>query len=85
MLDKFKQLRELKKLQDELGKEKIEIENQGIKVIVNGQMEIEEIQINSELGKTEQEKLLKECINEAMNKMKMLMAQKMQQMPGMGI
>jgi len=83
MLDKFKQLRELKKLQNELSKERVEVEKQGIKVVVNGQMEIEEIQINTEPGKEQQEKILKDCINEAMNKMKMLMAQKMQQMPGM--
>lgn len=85
MLDKFKQLKELKKMQDDLAKESVEIEKQGIKVVVNGKMEIVDIQINAELQKEEQEKILKDCINEAMNKMKMIMAQKMQQMPGMGL
>ena len=85
MLDKFKQLKELKKMQDDLAKESVEVEKQGTRVVVNGKMEIEEILLNSELQKEEQEKVLKDCINEAMNKMKMLMAQKMQGMPGIGL
>ncbi|MDD5551964.1 MAG: YbaB/EbfC family nucleoid-associated protein [Candidatus Pacebacteria bacterium] len=84
MLDKLKQLKELKKMQDELAKEMVEVEKQGTKVVINGKMEIEEIVLNSELQKEEQEKILKDCINEAMNKMKIKMAQRMQQMPGMG-
>ena len=85
MLDKFKQLRELKKMQDELEKEKSEVEKQGTKVVVNGKMEIEEVVLNSDLQKEEQEKILKDCANQAMDKMKMIMAQKMQQMPGIGL
>lgn len=84
MLDKLKQLRELKKIQDDLGKERIEVEKRGIRVIINGKMEIEEIILNSELSKEDQEKVLRDCVNEAMNKMKILMAQKVQQMPGIG-
>jgi DNA-binding protein YbaB len=81
MLDKFKQLRNLKKLQDELSKEKVEVEKEGIKVVVNGEMKIEEIFLNGNLSKEKQEKILKDCINEAMDRMKFRMAQKMQEMP----
>jgi len=81
MLDKFKQLRNLKKLQDELSKEKVEVEKEGIKVVVNGEMKIEEIFLNGNLLKEKQEKILKDCINEAMDRMKFRMAQKMQEMP----
>lgn len=84
MLDKLKQLKELKKMQDELAKEMVEVEKQGTKVVINGKMEIEEIVLNSELQKEEQEKILKSCINDAMYQMKIKMAQKMQQTPGMG-
>lgn len=84
MFGKFKQLKDLKRLQDEFEKEKVEVEKQGIKVIVNGKMEIEEIFLNPELSKEEQEIVIRECVNEAINKIKMLMAQRMQQMPGMG-
>lgn len=84
MLDKLKQLKELKKMQDEFAKEMVEVEKQGTKVVINGKMEIEEIILNPELQKEEQEKILKDCINDAMHQMKIKMAQKMQQMPGMG-
>ena len=72
-------------MQDELEKERIAVKKQGTKVVINGKMEIEEISLNLESQKEEQEKILRECINEAMNKMKTLMAQKMQQMPGIGL
>jgi DNA-binding protein YbaB len=85
MLDKFKQLKQLKSLQDSLEKEKVETEKRGVGVVINGKMEIEEIILNVELSKEEQEKILRDCINEAMGKMKMLMAQKMSQMNDMGL
>jgi DNA-binding protein YbaB len=84
MLDKLRQIKELKKMQDEFSKERIEVEKQGIKVIINGKMDVEEISLNSALSQQDQEKIIKECINEAMNKMKYSLAQKMSQMPGMG-
>lgn len=77
MFDKLKQLKELKDLQDSLVKEKTEVDKNGIRVVVNGKMEIEEIKLNPELQKEEQEKKLQECINEAMKKMQMAAAQKM--------
>jgi len=79
MFDKLKQLRELKELKDSLSQEKAEVEKSGVKVIVNGKMEIEEIQLNPNLSKEEQEKTLKECVNGAMKKIQMAIAQKMSQ------
>lgn len=84
MFDKLQQLKQLKDLQDSLGKEKIEIEKNGIKVVINGKMEIEEIQLSSDLAKEEQERVLKESLNEAMKKVQAMMAQKMSQMSGFG-
>lgn len=84
MFEKFKNLRELKDLQDSLQKEKTEVENQGIKVTVNGKMEIEEIQLNPGLAREEQESILKATINEAMKKVQMVAAQRMSQMKGFG-
>lgn len=77
MLDKLKQLKELKQMQGELEKERVEVEKNGIKVVLNGKMETEGIVLNSDLSKEEQEKLVKECINEAMKKVQMIAAQKM--------
>ena len=85
MFDKFKQLKQLKDLQDSLKDEKAEAGKEGIKVVVNGKMEIEEIQLNSELSKQEQERIIKECLNEAMKKIQVIAAQKMSQMQGFGL
>ena len=85
MFDKFKQLKQLKELQDSLKDEKEEVSREGIKVIVNGKMEIEEIELNQELSKEQQERIIKDCINEAMKKIQMVAAQKMSQMQGFGL
>ena len=82
MFDKLKQIKQLKELRDSLSQEREEIEKEGIKVIINGKMEIEDIQLNSDLSKEEQEKILKECINEAVKKIQTVLASKMSQMQG---
>ena len=84
MFDKLKQIKQLKELKDSLSQEKAEVEKKGIKVIVSGKMEIEEIQLNPDLSREEQEEILKECINEAMKKIQMIIAKKMSQTPGFG-
>jgi len=84
MFDKLKQLQQLKELRDSVSQEKAEVEKKGIRVIINGKMEIEEIQLNPDLSKEEQELVLKECLNESMKKIQMLLASKMSQMPGFG-
>ena len=80
MLDKLKQLKEFKDLQDKLSREKVEIEKRGTKLIMNGKLEVEEIILNSALSKEEQEKIIKECFNDGIKKIQMLAAQKMFQM-----
>ena len=58
--------------------EKIEVEERGTKIVVNGKMEIERVELNDELSKEEQETAVKDCFNGAMKKMQMIVAQKMQ-------
>ncbi len=70
MFEKFKQLKQVKNLQDALEKEKVENSKEGIKVVLNGKMEVEELQLNSSLSKEEQERYLKDCLNEALKKLK---------------
>jgi len=77
MFDKLKELSELKKIQSELGQEKTEVEKNGVKIVINGKMEIEEVVLNPELNKEEHEKVVKNCINEATKKMQMFAAKKM--------
>lgn len=85
MFDKLKQLKQMKELRDSLGKEKEEVEREGVKVIVNGKMEVEEIGLNPDLSKEEQERIVKECINDAMKKIQMAAAKRMSQMSGFGV
>ncbi len=80
MFDKFKEIQKLRELQSALSKESAEIEENGIKVTVNGKMEIEDIQLNQDLDKEDQERILKECINKAMKQIQMIAARQMSQM-----
>ncbi len=82
MFDKLKQLKELNRLRESLGQERIEAGKNGITVIVNGKMEIEKISLNPELKKEDQEAILKDCVNEALKKIQILVAQKMSQVAG---
>lgn len=79
MFDKLKQMKQLKDLQDSLKKEEVEYEKNGVKVTINGKMEILEIKLNSELDIQTQERVLKDCINEVMKKVQMVAAQKLSQ------
>ena len=65
MLDQFKKIAELKKLQDSFKKEKINVEKEGVSVEMNGNFEVENIKINPELGIEKQQEILKKCLNEA--------------------
>jgi len=65
IFDKFKQIAELKKLQDGFKKEKITVEKRGVSATLNGNFEVEEIKLNPELSLDEQQDLLKQCLNEA--------------------
>lgn len=84
MFDKFKQLKQMKELRDSLSKEKEEIEKNGIRAVVNGKMEVEEVHLNPDLDKEEQERLIRECINEGFKKIQNNAAKKMLQTPGFG-
>lgn len=79
MFEKFRQLAKLKQIQDLLLREKIEVEREGVKVVLNGKMEIEKLELNSELPKERQEIILKDCFNEALSKLKRVLAQKFSQ------
>jgi len=75
MFDNLKKIAELKKIQDTFKKEKIETEKRGVRVVINGNLEFEEIKLNPELNIEDQQTALKECINEAKEAMQKKMAQ----------
>lgn len=77
MFDKLKQLAQAKGLSDEIKKEIVIVEKQGFRVAIRGDFSVEEIIINGDLPKIEQEKLLKEFFNEAVKELQMRLAKKM--------
>ncbi len=83
MFDKLKDLKKLKDLESSLGKEIMEKEKDGIKVVINGRSEIVSISLNPELGKERQEQVLKDLINDVSKDAKMLMARKAVEITGM--
>ena len=80
MFDKLKQMKELKSLQDEIKKESYDIEKNGVKLSMNGGMELIEIHLNPELSQEQQEQIIMQAYNELIKKVQVAMAQKFQGM-----
>ena len=74
MFDNLKKLHELKKMQDSFKKEKLTVEKRGIVVTMNGNFEVEEVRLNSELNIQDQQQALKEVLNEARENMQKTLA-----------
>ncbi len=91
MFSKLKQFKDLrnqaKTMQNALAEEIISEEKNGVKITLNGNLEVTEIITNEELSKKDQEKALVDSINGAIKKAQKIMAKKMQEMggfPGLG-
>jgi DNA-binding protein YbaB len=86
MFSKLKQFKDLrsqaKTMQDALGKESVSEEKNGVKIKMNGNMEVLEVEINDSLDKASQEQAVKSCVNGAIKQAQRLMAKKMQDMGG---
>jgi len=87
MFNKLKQLKDLrsqaKNIQNVLAEETIEAEKSGIKIVMNGNMEVKSLTINSDIAKESLEGILKNLINDAIKKTQKVMAKKMQDMGGL--
>ena len=77
MFDNFKKIAELKKMQDSFKQEHLTVEKRGVKVTMNGNFEVEEITLNSELSIQDQQDTLKQVLNEARENIQKTLAQKM--------
>lgn len=77
MFDNIKKLQELKKLQDEFKKETVTVEKRGVAVTLNGNFEVMDIKLNPELSADDQQNVLKDCLNEAREKIQKTLAGKM--------
>ena len=86
MFGKLKQLKDLrsqaKTMQNALSGEKIEMEKNGVKLVMNGNMEVTGLEISSDSQKEELAKTIKSLVNDAIKKTQRLMAKKMQEMGG---
>ena len=78
MFDFMKQVSQLRQLQSQMKNERLEKEKDGIRVVVNGEMRIEEIRLNPDLPPEEQSQLLKNIINDAFEEIQKRLASKLQ-------
>jgi len=77
MFDKLKQIHQLQEIKKTLEKERKEMTQNGVRVVVNGKMEIEEIVLNQDLNIDVQAKTVKELINSGLKEIQMEAAKKM--------
>ncbi len=88
MFEKLKQFKDLrskaKTMQNTLAEEKVEVENRGIKIIMDGNQKILSIKIDTNLTAVEIEKIFPDLFNEAIKKVQKIMVEKMQGMGGLG-
>ncbi len=87
MFSKLKQFRDLrsqaKTMQNALAEESITEEKNGVKVVLDGNLEIKELTLNANLDKNAQAETLKSCLNDAIKRAQRLMAKKLQDMGGL--
>lgn len=77
MLEKIKQMRELHELQKYIKSQETQVEKSGIKVRMNGAFEVLEVVLNPELTVPSQEKILRDLLNEAREKLQKEIARSM--------
>jgi len=86
MFSKLKQFKDLrsqaKTMQSALAQETITEEKNGVKIILNGNLEVLSINLNEALPKNSQEEAIKNCFNSAIKSAQKIMARKMQDMGG---
>ena len=85
MFEQLKQLKKIQEIQNALKDERITYSKNGIEIIINGKLEVEAIKLNPMLAVADQERELKGAFNDAMKKVQMVVAQKMQSMGGFGM
>ncbi len=76
----FDKLKQLKQMQSILTKEEVQEEVNGVKIKINGKMEILEIVLNPDLDLDEQGNSIKKCFNQAIRKIQFNLASQMSQL-----
>lgn len=92
MFNKLKQFKDLrntaKQMQNMMAAETVTVDKSGVKITMNGNMEITEIKIAGDISTNSLEGIIKNNVNEGLKKTQKLMAEKMQEMggfPGLGM
>jgi Uncharacterised BCR, YbaB family COG0718. len=85
MFEKLQQIKKLQEIQNALKNEKVDGEKNGVKIFMNGKLEVEDVVLNGSLSISDQEKAVKDCFNDTMKKVQMVVAKKMQGMGGFGM
>ena len=68
MFEKLKQIKKLQEIQGALKNEKVENEKNGVKILMNGKLEVEDVQLNPDLSLAEQEKAHVRIISKALER-----------------
>lgn len=91
MFSKLKQFKDLrnqaKTIQNALAQESVTVEKGGVKIAMNGNMEVTSVSIAGEMNNEKIAAYVKEAVNDSIKKTQKIMAQKMQEMggfPGLG-
>ena len=85
MFEQLKQIKKLQEIQSALKSEKIENKKDGVTILMNGKLEVEDVELNPNLSIDDQEKAVKDCFNETMKRVQTIVAKKMQSMGGFGM
>jgi DNA-binding protein YbaB len=87
MFEKLKQIKDLrsqaKTMQNALSTESVTVEKSGVKVVINGNLEITTFTITDNLTPSQASNIGKEVLNDAIKKVQKIIAQKMQAMGGL--
>ena len=79
MFDQFKELAKLRELQKQIQNQRVEMEREGVKVVINGSMKIDHLVLNPDLDAEKQAQIIRDLVNEGIEKLQKSIAQIMQQ------
>lgn len=87
MFEKLKQIKDLrsqaKTMQNALSGEAATVEKSGVKITINGNLEIIELTVPENMTGREAASVIKDATNDAIKKVQKIIAQKMQEMGGL--
>lgn len=88
MFNKLKQIKDLrsqaKTMQNMLAGESVTVDKNGITLTMNGNLEVTNVKVTETLSPEKLADTIKDLVNDAVKKTQKIMAQKMQEMGGLG-